>query len=95
MVFKVLFEATSLTTTRSSQRLVHVYEGSIFVKNKQNEDNLIKIEGRFDCYTPQIEPDELYEFIDKTNPDSLPYSVAGKNISNCTLFISRPYRHWD
>ncbi len=80
-----------MTATRSAQCLVYIYKGTIFLKDKKNEGKLIEIEGRFDCYTPEVDPNELYEFIDKNNPDSLPYSVVGRNICDPELVSSRPY----
>jgi|688.fasta_scaffold06888_17 hypothetical protein len=84
-----------MTTANSLRvRFVWIYTGSITIKktNSTNNKQITKtISGRFDCYTPEVQENELYELIDPSEPCSLPYNVFGKNIHNRNFFNSRHY----
>ena len=73
------------TFQRDSKKVVKIFTGTIFHKDKY-------IDVRFDCYTDEVEPLELYECININSIEGLPYSMIGKNIQNKTFSYSREYK---
>lgn len=70
---------------RNSKKVVKIFQGIIFHKGQN-------INVRFDCYTDEINPTELYECIDINSIEGLPYSIVGKNIKNIEFVNSREYK---
>lgn len=73
------------TFQRDSKKVVNIFTGTIFHRGKY-------INIRFDCYTDEVEPLELYECIDINSTEGLPYSIIGDNIENKTFSHSREYK---
>jgi hypothetical protein len=73
------------TFQRDSKKVVKIFTGTIFHRGQC-------INVRFDCYTDEVEPLELYECIDINSIEGLPYSMIGDNIQNKTFSHSREYK---
>jgi hypothetical protein len=73
------------TSQRDSKKVVKIFTGTILHRGQ-------RINVRFDCYTDEVEPLELYECIDINSIEGLPYSIIGDNIKNKTFSHSREYK---